>query len=882
MPNFVRSLGEKLLVRLGLREEPSGGDLQTQPGDELLRWRERLVDAVAWSGVLMGIPALAYIIALLVHEGCWGLVVVDLIGYTATIFLLVNRRAPFRFRALLVSCILYFFGVGVIVFKGPFSGGPPFLFSFVVITGALLGLRAALVALGLNFLTMIAAGVMLKMGLWPELEALGRTPTQWLASGITFLALNCVVTISVAWMLTGLEGSIRRAEQARRSLEEEVRRRAELEARLLERERWYRTTFEYTGTAMVLIAADSTMVMVNERFAQLCGYHKEELEGKRRWQEFVDPADLKRMEEYHHQRRKGGQPPTQYEFTFIDRHGNRRHVLNTVQMIPGTTYTVASLMDITERKEAAERLAASERRYRELVDNISDFIYTHDLEGRFLSVNRAVTRTLGYQVDELLGRSVTRIIPPEYHHDFFNRYLPEIQEKGQAAGLLVSLTKQGEQRFLEYRNQLVREEGGEPYVRGSARDVTEHILNRRQQRRLEEQLMQAQKMEALATLTGGVAHDFNNLLTSMLGNLELVSKGLPHDHPGRRYLDNAITAAQRAATVTKQLLTMSRKAERHLKPLDMAKVIRESVALVRETIDRRIEVSLDLPPNLPLVNADEAQMSQVIMNLLVNARDALMNRLSGAPEQEEQAHSPDSFHIRIQAREVTLRHEDIASSALAYPGRFLEITIADTGCGMEPEVLERIYEPFFTTKPTGQGTGLGLSTAYGIITQHQGWMEAESTPGEGSVFRLYLPVVQEEAKLGPQPAPVPAEPKGHEGILLVDDEEHILEMLSEALGSMGYRIFTARDGIEAVEVFQEHRDDIDLVVLDLVMPRMTGQQAMTRLLALKPGIKIIVSSGHSGNRRGDPLDLPPHAHFLAKPYSLDVLAVTVRKILDQD
>ncbi|MCA1905326.1 MAG: PAS domain S-box protein [Desulfarculus sp.] len=648
---------------------------------------------------------------------------------------------------------------------------------------------------------------------------------------------------------------------------------------LAESEERFRVLSEESPLGVSLISADGkTYEYVNPAFTAIFGYTLEEVRQSGRWARLVfpDPALRRQVLADWAQDKAGiraGQSRVRtYEVVCKD--GSRKTILfRPVLTSSGRDFVLYE--DITQQVGYEKALRESERRYRELVDNISDFIYTHDLEGRFLTVNRMAAASLGYAPDDLIGRRISDLMLPEHRRDFYQQYLVKLREHGEDHGMSIYLGRDGAHHYLEYKSFLVTDPEAPPYVRGSAREVTERVLAERERKRLEEQLVQSQKLEALGTLTGGVAHDFNNLLTGIQGNLNLALATLGSGHPASRFLANASLAAERAARVTQQLLTLGRRAERHVVPLCLADPVQDTLRLLSETIDRRIEISTDIAPDLWLVEADEAQMSQVVMNLCVNARDAILHAIAVSDANPPPA-APTAWRITLKLRNLELNPEQAKANAQAYPGRFVVLSVSDNGCGIDGDTFERIFEPFFTTKPLGEGTGLGLATVYAIVRQHRGWIEVASQAGLGASFSIYLPARTGPAALQPQPPASPHPRGGSETILVVDDEPMILELAKEALSSLGYRVITAGDGRQALATFASLNHELDLVILDLTMPGISGHEVMESMLKLRPQTRIIISSGHTAS--GPPAH--PAAAYLDKPYRIEQLAAVVREVLD--
>jgi nitrogen-specific signal transduction histidine kinase/CheY-like chemotaxis protein len=397
------------------------------------------------------------------------------------------------------------------------------------------------------------------------------------------------------------------------------------------------------------------------------------------------------------------------------------------------------------------------------------------------------------------------------------------------------------------------------------RDITERT-------RLERQIIEMQKMEAVGTLAGGIAHDFNNILTGILGNLDIAQKAIPPASLASVPVKESIRASERAANMVRQLLDFSRRSPSERKALDLRKVAREVADLFSQTIDKRIGVETASDDDLWLASADPNQMHQVMMNLCVNARDAIMERLDGktSPGIPE-----GGFRIRLIVGNARIGEEHCRLYPYARQGDFVVVSISDNGAGMDEATRQRIFEPFFTTKKLGRGTGLGLSTVYGIIKQHEGWINLESRPGEGTTFHTYLPRADEGAE-EQAPGAERTRPKtGRETILLVDDEEMIRSVARQILEIHGYSVLTADDGQAAIDLYMRERERIDLVILDMTMPCLTGADVLTRIRTLNPLAKIILSSGYpTGESQGA-------SAFLPKPYRAEGLTRIVREVLDR-
>jgi PAS domain S-box-containing protein len=509
------------------------------------------------------------------------------------------------------------------------------------------------------------------------------------------------------------------------------------------------------------------------------------------------------------------------------------------------------------RKRAEEALRESEFRYRELFENANDVIYTHDLQGNIKSFNQAGENLLGYTRDEVHGMNIAQVVAPEHLERARRMIAQKVQSGGRTTYELECLTKDARRLTLEVSTRLISHEGKPAYVQGIARNITERKL-------FEAQLRQAQKMEAIGQLAGGIAHDFNNLLTAILGNLSLVLAGLPGYDPNRELLEEAETASVRAAGLIRQMLGISRKAPAHPQPTNLNATVEEVVGLLQRSIDPRIIVDVQCDPGLGMVYADPNQMNQVVMNLCLNARDAM----------------PSGGRLTLSTQNIELDKYDSQRRPEARPGAFVRLQVQDTGHGMPRDIQSRIFEPFFTTKELGKGTGLGLAMVFGIVKQHQGWIECHSEVGKGSRFDVYLPR-STSSPAGKKSAPALTRPcTGNETVLIVDDELVLRNVGRAILERYGYRVILAENGLKALEIYQSEVDRIDLILLDLTMPGLSGADTVHQLSQIDPHVRILLASGYSTDQA-----LIPSSDrilgFISKPYSQDKLARKVRSVLDK-
>jgi PAS domain S-box-containing protein len=487
-------------------------------------------------------------------------------------------------------------------------------------------------------------------------------------------------------------------------------------------------------------------------------------------------------------------------------------------------------------------------------DAIGDGISIHDRDFHLVRANCALTERLGIAPEALVGQTCYELFHQASTSPDWCPHL-KAMKTGQPQAVEIEEPILGG-TFLISAYPLF-DEGGQ--VSGSVhilKDITER-------RRLEAQLRQMQKMEAIGQLAAGIAHDFNNLLTPIGGFAELLMRKAPEGSKEHKYLCQIGVAAERAAALTYQLrlFTRQERGERH--PVQLNSVVQETRDLLERSIPKKIAIELQLEPGLWAVEADLSQISQVLMNLCVNARDAM----------------PDGGTLTLEARNVTVDEGWAQAILEAQPGRYVRLSVSDSGCGMSPEVQARLFEPFFTTKEVGKGTGLGLSVVYGIVKGHGGFIQVYSQEGCGSTFHAYLPAMEVTVEeKGGEGLELPA---GTETILMVDDEEMVRELGQRVLELCGYTVLMAEDGVQALEVYQAHRGEIPLVVLDVVMPQMGGRECLRRLQEVDPQVKVLISTGYTADNSAQELVAEGALGVVEKPFKVQDFAVAVRAALDK-
>ncbi len=615
---------------------------------------------------------------------------------------------------------------------------------------------------------------------------------------------------------------------------------------------------------------DWSLSFIGAEVRRLTGYPARDfISGAVSWVRLIHPDDVERVRQTFRRAIAERRSVLRAEYRILHGSGEIRWLADRRQLFYDEegrfAYVDGLLLDIDERKRMEEALRDSEERYRRLVDGSPEMIYVVS-DGRIAYMNETGAGLLGVRsAEELTGKGVLEIVHPD-SRDAARERIRQVSGEGRPTPL-------AEQKYVRADGATVTVEAmgvpifyqGQPAVQVFARDLTRRKETEEALLRSQEQFRQAQKMEAVGRLAGGVAHDFNNLLTAIRGYADLLLMELDEGFPLRREIEEIQQAADRAADLTHQLLAFSRKQVLQPKVLDLNAVVSDMDKMLRRLIGEDIDLITVLRPGLGMVKVDPGQIEQVIMNLAVNARDAM----------------PDGGRLTIETANVVLSDEYAARAETVRPGPHVMLTVTDTGCGMDEDTKQRLFEPFFTTKELGKGTGLGLSTVYGIVKQSSGSIWVYSEPGKGTSFKIYLPRLpagegERRGEKGPRQAP-----RGRETILLVEDEDVVRMLAAEIMRKSGYQVLEAADGAEALALVEGRKSFIDLMVTDVVMPEIGGRQLVERIPAFLAGMKVLYMSGYPDEAIGRHGFLEPGTPFLQKPFTADGLLRKIRDVLDE-
>ena len=645
----------------------------------------------------------------------------------------------------------------------------------------------------------------------------------------------------------------------------DITMRKKVEEALKNSEAFLRKIFDVSPIGIVLLV-ERVFMKVNDYICSISGYTEEELLGQNTRIFYSNDSEFNRVgEEISPQMEKGGIGMTESHIRRKD--GLIINVLLCMSRLDATDIqkgVVVTIQDVTERKQAEEALKKNEAMLKSLLD-ATPIGVSLLVDRVHVKVNNSLCRILGYSEGELLGQSIKIF----YSSDNEYKKLDELYEQMERDGIAIK------------ESQIKRKDGASldvilclsPFdtndksagVALTILDITGQKKMEAERTHLEELLLHSQKIESLGRLAGGIAHDFNNLLTAIMGNTEMVMRQL--DPSGKPYSRLGVikNAAEGAANLTKQLLAFSRKQIIEPKIIDLNDLIEHVHKMILTLIGENIKLSIVPCRDLSPIKADPGQIEQVIINLAVNARDAM----------------PAGGNLTIETSGIYLDERYFQIHPDVLPGNYVMMAITDTGSGMSKDVLNHIFEPFFTTKDLGRGTGLGLSTVYGIVKQNGGTIEIYSEISQGTVFKVYFPASSQLKIDSPEPEETSIMPAGMETILIAEDKSEVLEFCRDVLVQLGYKILTAMSGEEALSIAENYKENIDLLMTDIVLPGINGRITAEKLSALRPGIKILYNSGYTAEVIDKQGILEKGINFISKPFTSQKLSVKIREILDK-
>ncbi len=888
--------------------------------DSLAYWRERILYAILACGLVLSPVIIPSTLEVIVMERLWVLGAIDAGVLIGSIYLFFSRHLSYQYRALGTLFFFYGIGAGVLANIGFASGAMAWLFGFAVMTGLLLGLKAVCIALVINIITLIGIGYLVASGKLVTLLPADMGMDMLLTGMVNFLFIKVVVSVSAAVMVRGLEIISRRQQETAASLHRKIEEHQESEKALRESEENFRQAekaaklnesrletllqlYQMTGDHLSEIAEfvmEQAVRLTNSTIGYIAFLNDDEtVLTMHAWSKLArkqcriqdKPIEYAVAEtglwgEAVRQRRpvitndypaecpfkKGipeGHVPIQRHMNVPCFDGNRIVVLAGVgnkqsdyneSDVLQLNLLMMGMWRIIQRKRAEEALRSEKERFRILLQQAPFGMVLVDKTGKFTYANTRFTEIFGYDLNDIPdGRTWFRLVypDPEYRKKVIGSWKDDLKLHGNLQHqprIFDVICKDGRKKVIHFLP--VRLESGENLV--SFEDITGRMA-------LEDQLRHAQKMEAVGTLAGGVAHDFNNLLQGIGGYAQILLMDKTADDPAYTKLKGIENSVERAAKLVRQLLLFSRKAVSERRSLNLGQEVALAVRILERAIPRMIEIGIHSSSRLWTVKADPVQIEQMILNLGVNAADAM----------------PDGGKLVIQTDNMAVTPNEAIQYPDAKPGKYVLITVTDTGTGMDTETLNHIFEPFFTTKVVGKGTGLGLSSVYGIVVSHGGFIECDSQSGKGTTFRIFFPAIETETADILSAAPDKALTGGTETILIVDDEADIRDMVSQMLGRYGYSVTAAASGEAALQCHAECDARIDLTILDLSMPGMGGFRCLQELLKMNSHAAILIASGYSVDAQITRSLESGAAGFIQKPYQMSELLNRVRDILDK-
>ncbi len=649
----------------------------------------------------------------------------------------------------------------------------------------------------------------------------------------------------------------------------DITERKKAEEKLIESEEKYRALVETSSDIIWEVNIEGVFTYISPNVKEIWGYEQDEVTGKTPF-DFVVSEELEQMLKIFQDEVNLAKPFHAYENTYLHKDGHKVVIQTSGTPVLDDEENLQCYRgvnrDITERKQAEEALRESEKKYRNMVENAVEGLFQSTPEGRFLSVNPAFAKMLGYGSPKELVLEISDI-ETQYYVDPADRrqYLKILQESGQMENFEHrARCKNGSHIWLSSGTRAYFDKNGTVIrYEGVVTDITERKQATKEKANLESQLRQAAKIEAVGTLAGGIAHDFNNILGIIVGNAELAMDDVPDWNPARLNLDEIKTASMRAKNVVRQLLSFSRKSEQEKSPIKIHTIIKESIQLLRASIASSVELRSNIPSDLGTILADPTQIHQVIINLCTNAAHAM----------EE-----DGGTLELNLAAIELDDDATAKYLQISSGRYIQLTVSDTGSGIDPEIKDRIFDPYFTTKKVDKGTGIGLSVVHGIVKDHAGTISVYSEPNKGTTVKVLFPVIDEKPvleKVTPEELP-----KGNESVLFIDDEKAMVKMGQQILERLGYQVESGTNPVEALERFRLNPNHFDLVITDMTMPQMAGDKFAKEILKMQPDMPIILCTGYSEKITRESAGEIGIRKYIEKPLNKHEISIAIREVLD--
>jgi len=660
---------------------------------------------------------------------------------------------------------------------------------------------------------------------------------------------------------------------------EEQKKAAEI---LHESEERYRTLVQGAYDIIHSVNNKGKFIFVNKAWKDIMEYTEEELSGLTIW-DIISPESLSHCQQVFAQV-MNGKSVEGIEVKFISKNGNSIILEGniTTRVLEGKVFASHGIFrDITDRKKTEEALRVSQQLLNSIIKTVPDIIYRLDAEGNITFINDTV-KMYGYTPEKLIGKPVIDLV----HTDDREKALYKINERrtgkrGTKSFKIRLLNSNNETIPFEVKSEssyeikervfLIDAEGlyntdknvSENFVgtQGIARDISEREELDKEKKKFKDQIFEVEKMESIGRLAGGIAHDFNNILTAILGYSEMLKiKYNDLSSSDGAAVSVIYQSAEKAANLTQQLLGFARKGKYNPVPLNINEIINERITTFKEIAEKKINIHCDFEEDINTIEADKNQIEHILMNLFVNSRDAM----------------PNGGDVIFKTENIYLNKELTGNIPDFNPGNYVKISVTDTGTGITENTKKHLFEPFFTTKGTGKGSGLGLATVYGIIKNHNGHILCESEPGKGAAFLIYIPVLEKEIAQQEDRKKVI---KNGKSILFVDDDELVRNVVKNQLEVLGHKVLAAQDGIEAVTLYERKKDEIGLVLLDMIMPNMDGRETFFKLKNIDNEVKILLMSGYSQDEKSTELLMEGAKGFIQKPFKLNMLSTVIKNIL---